>query len=95
MDEHEIAIGNRRLMQERGIDFSSWIEYFEMEKQGKTIMLVARDKKNNRSNCSGRYGKRNFKQAILKLKEMGIEVVMMTGDNANSAICCKSNRHQM
>ncbi len=85
MNEHEIAIGNRRLMQERGIDFSSWIGYFEMEKQGKTIMLVARDKKIIGVIAVADTVKETSKQAILKLKEMGIEVVMMTGDNANSA----------
>nr|WP_272945309.1 heavy metal translocating P-type ATPase [Paenibacillus gorillae] len=82
----KVLVGTRRLMQREGIDFGSAGERMErLESEGKTAMLAA---------INGRYAgivavadtvKESSKEAIAKLKQMGIEVIMMTGDNKRTA----------
>ncbi|MFF2091415.1 heavy metal translocating P-type ATPase [Paenibacillus sp. NPDC058174] len=82
----KVLVGTRRLMQREGIDFGSAGEGMErLESEGKTAMLAA---------INGQYAgivavadtvKESSKEAIAKLKQMGIEVIMMTGDNKRTA----------
>ncbi|MFN2744275.1 heavy metal translocating P-type ATPase [Bacillus sp. z60-18] len=81
-----ILIGTRRLMERHDIDIhEASTEMEKLESQGKTAMLVAVD---------GRYAgliavadtiKDTSKAAVERLKNMGLEVVMMTGDNRKTA----------
>jgi len=82
----EVLVGNRRLMQERAID----IEIAEggldrLEKQGKTITLVAKDEKLIGLVAVRDTLKEFSKTLIDKLKRMGKDVIMITGDNKRTA----------
>ena len=82
-----ILAGNRRLMQERTID----IEIAEgdldrLEKQGKTITLVAKDDKLIGLVAVRDTLKEFSKTLIDKLNKMGKDVIMMAGDNRRTAV---------
>ncbi|KAA0957155.1 copper-translocating P-type ATPase [Planococcus sp. ANT_H30] len=79
----QIVMGNRRLMEGIAID-ESQAEIFERD--GKTVMFIAVD---------GQYGglvavadtvKENAKQAIQEMRDMGLHVVMLTGDQEQTAM---------
>ncbi|MFS0593191.1 heavy metal translocating P-type ATPase [Cytobacillus horneckiae] len=82
----QLFIGTRRLMVKHYIDVQDELAKMEdLEKQGKTAMLVAID---------GRYAgivavadtiKETSKEAISRLHNMGLDVVMITGDNTQTA----------
>ncbi len=81
-----VVIGTRKLMQQYGIDIQSVLPAMEeLEKNGKTAMLVG---------INGQYAglvavadtiKETSKEAVQRLKQMGITVIMMTGDNERTA----------
>ncbi|MCI2256475.1 heavy metal translocating P-type ATPase [Domibacillus sp. PGB-M46] len=82
----QLLIGTRRLMAKYNINVQDELTKMEnLEKQGKTAMLAAID---------GRYAgivavadtiKETSKEAIARLQNMGLEVVMITGDNTQTA----------
>lgn len=85
-DKKEILLGNRKLMEDNKIQ----IEQIEnqmiaFEKQGKTAMIVSVDKKIVGIVAVADTLKENSTEAIEKLKEMKIEVIMLTGDNERTA----------
>lgn len=81
-----VIIGTRKLMQQYGINISSVLPVMEgLEKNGKTAMLAG---------INGQYAglvavadtiKDTSKEAVRRLQEMGINVIMMTGDNERTA----------
>ncbi len=81
-----VIIGTRKLMQQYGINISSVLPLMEeLEKNGKTAMLAG---------INGQYAglvavadtiKDTSKEAVRRLQEMGINVIMMTGDNERTA----------
>jgi Cu+-exporting ATPase len=85
--DHTTFIGNRKLMDENHIHLTATVDskLKDLENQGKTAVLVAIDNK-----LSGIIGiadtvKENAKEAIDALKSIGLEVVMLTGDNERTA----------
>uniref|UniRef100_UPI00067B41FE heavy metal translocating P-type ATPase n=1 Tax=Domibacillus robiginosus TaxID=1071054 RepID=UPI00067B41FE len=82
----QLFIGTRRLMAKHNINVQNELTKMEnLEKQGKTAMLTAID---------GRYAgivavadtiKETSKEAIARLQNMDLEVVMITGDNTQTA----------
>ncbi|MBP1973039.1 heavy metal translocating P-type ATPase [Cohnella thailandensis] len=82
----DLLVGTRRLMEKYEIDAKSAYDTMSrLEEAGKTAMLVAID---------GRYAgmvavadtiKETSKAAVSRLKEMGIQVIMITGDNERTA----------
>ncbi|MFY9796469.1 MAG: copper-translocating P-type ATPase, partial [Candidatus Nitrosopolaris sp.] len=85
--DHAILIGNRRLMDDNNIALPKTLDTMvsQFEVQGKTAILTAIDNR-----LAGIIGladtiKENTKQAIDFLKLMGMEVVMLTGDNERTA----------
>lgn len=82
----QLLIGTRRLMAKYSVNVQEILAKMEsLEKQGKTAMLVAID---------GHYAgivavadtiKDTSKEAIARLHKMGLEVVMITGDNTQTA----------
>src|SRR5207247_4449271 len=81
-----ILLGNRRLMQENGIQTSSVEERMHaLEGDGKTAMLVALDGKLSGIVAVADTLKENAPAAVSKLRSMGVEVVMLTGDNRRTA----------
>jgi P-type Cu+ transporter len=81
-----IMVGTRRMMEEGGVDIASWTAQMEkLEHEGKTAMLVAVD-----GVCAGIVAvadtiKETSRAAVASLRDMGIEVVMITGDNKITA----------
>jgi len=83
----EVLIGNRKLLQEKEISYSQEIKekIFSLENEGKTVILVALENK-----LCGIIGiadtlKETAKKAIKGIKNMKINVAMITGDNARTA----------
>ncbi|CEG21391.1 Copper-exporting P-type ATPase A [Planococcus massiliensis] len=81
-----VLVGTRKLMEQYGIDVSAVMPQMEsLESGGKTAMLAA---------INGEYAgvvavadtiKDTSEGAIKRLQEMGIHVIMMTGDNERTA----------
>jgi Cu+-exporting ATPase len=82
----EILLGNRKLMTEIGVNLSKIEEKTkELEKDGKTVMFTVVDGK-----IAGVIGaadtlKEYAANAVAELKKIGIEVIMLTGDNETTA----------
>lgn len=78
--------GNMRMLQEKGIAIEKVYDKIEqLAKQGKTPMLFAADEKLIGIIAVADVIKENSAEAIKDLKNMGIEVVMLTGDNKQTA----------
>ncbi|MDA8234960.1 MAG: heavy metal translocating P-type ATPase [Clostridia bacterium] len=82
----EILLGNRRLMSQRNIDFGNLLtEAEKLELDGKTAMLAAIDGKAAGVIAVADTLKENSKVAVARLKKLGIQVAMITGDNRRTA----------
>ena len=81
-----VAIGNAALMQDAGVDMGDLAARAEkLREQGRTVMFIAVD-----GRPAGLLGvsdpiKPTTKDAIRSLRDDGIRVVMVTGDNATTA----------
>ncbi|MEW9122340.1 MAG: heavy metal translocating P-type ATPase [Thermotaleaceae bacterium] len=86
VNNKEILIGTRRLMKKFNVEIGEkLIKMEDLEKQGKTAMMAA---------INGTYAgmvavadtiKETSTQAVKRLKELGLEVIMITGDNEQTA----------
>jgi Cu+-exporting ATPase len=82
----QIAVGNTELFSSLGIDPAPLLgRAEELRKQGQTVMLVALDGK-----AAGIVGvvdpiKESTPDAIRELRSAGVQVIMVTGDNATTA----------
>ncbi|UTH16587.1 heavy metal translocating P-type ATPase [Macrococcus epidermidis] len=86
IDNHTILIGNRKLMTDHHIDIDSSINRMQQfEAEGKTAMLIAIDNELRGIVAVLDTVKDTAKQAIEEMKAMGLQVVMLTGDNAITA----------
>lgn len=86
VDGKDIYIGNRKLMQDKGIDISEVeVEVERLEHEGKTAMLISSEGKIAGIIAVADTVKEHSKDAIKELQEMGIEVWMITGDNKRTA----------
>jgi Cu+-exporting ATPase len=86
--DHRILIGNRKLMQDNNIPVTESIDTTlnEFEIQGKTATIVAIDKKLAGIIALADTVKENAREAIdILTKSMGMEVIMLTGDNERTA----------
>ncbi len=81
-----VLLGNRKLLSDNKIavnDFASKANV--LEKQGKTAVFLARDKKLLGVIAVADSLKEHAVEAVEKLEKMGIEVIMLTGDNEATA----------
>ena len=86
VDDRAVLLGNAKLMRERGIAIEALIGDWErLAGEGKTPMYVAADGKALGLVAVADTVKPDLKAAIEALKHLGIEVVMLTGDNARTA----------
>lgn len=86
--DHVVLIGNRKLMDDNHIPVTESIDNTlkQLEIQGKTATLVAIDNKLSGIIALADTIKENAKEAIdILTKSMGIEVIMLTGDNERTA----------
>lgn len=82
----EALLGNKKLMEERGILLLELEDQSNiLASQGKTPMYIAMNKKLSGIIAVADVVKENSKKAIEKLQAMGIDVVMITGDNKKTA----------
>lgn len=86
LEDQKILLGTRKLMEENSIPFEGLeTEMRRFEENGKTAMLVAIGDEAIGLVAVADTLKENSKEAVETLKKMGIEVVMITGDNAITA----------
>jgi Cu+-exporting ATPase len=82
----QLLLGNRGLMSEKNIDISSMSSKLEeLEKQGKTVMIVSVNGKVSGLVAVADTLKDNSKAAVTMLHRSGKKVMMITGDNARTA----------
>ncbi len=82
----QLLIGTRRLMKKFNIDIEEVSKSMEeLEREGKTAMLIAIDKEYAGIVAVADTVKDTSKAAIVRLKKMGLDVVMITGDNTQTA----------
>lgn len=82
----EVILGNERLMADRKIDFGKLLtEAKKLSALGKTPMFVAIDNKAEGIIAVADTLKEHSKEAVAGLKALGLEVVMLTGDNRRTA----------
>ncbi|MFA5770814.1 MAG: copper-translocating P-type ATPase [Patescibacteria group bacterium] len=81
-----VLVGNLKLMKDRGVDPSLLMnEIDRLLDEGKTLMLIAIDGKMGGVVAVADPIKQTAKIAIEKMKELGLEVAMITGDNKKTA----------
>ncbi|MFC4183141.1 heavy metal translocating P-type ATPase [Saccharococcus thermophilus] len=86
IDGKRVLVGTRKLMKENNVDISRHIEkMIQLEIEGKTAMLVSIDGQLAGIIAVADTIKKNAKVAIQALKQLGIDVYMVTGDNERTA----------
>jgi len=82
----EAHLGNKALMEDLGIDFSLYKEEVEkLESEGKTVMVLAIEKKAKGALAVADVVKDESAKMVKTLQNIGMEVWMLTGDNARTA----------
>ncbi|MFH1256767.1 MAG: heavy metal translocating P-type ATPase [Candidatus Diapherotrites archaeon] len=82
----KILLGNRKLMLESKIDFNPFEKQIVfLEDAGKTVMLVSFAGKPSGMIAAQAVPKKHSREAIALLQKMGLETVMLTGDNSRTA----------
>lgn len=86
VDGRQVLVGNRRLLNDAGIETEALEKQAErLAVEGKTPMFVAVDNKPAGMVAVADTVKEDSAAAVTTLKRLGIEVVMMTGDNRRTA----------
>jgi len=86
IEGRRVLLGNRTLMKDSGISFDEAEANIQhLEEDGKTVMMEAVDECLAGLIAVADTLKENSAEAVQHLKEMGIEVVMLTGDNERTA----------
>jgi Cu+-exporting ATPase len=93
-----VLVGNRKLMRDEGVEYGSAVAELErLEREGKTAMLVAvgdsRPSETGQSDelllagvvANADTIKQNAREAVTELKNRGLDVMMITGDNKRTA----------
>jgi Cu+-exporting ATPase len=86
IDSRKILLGNLKLMEERKVFLNGFLEKAEhLSSEGKTPMFLAVDGEAAGIIAVADTLKENSKEAVEALQRMGLEVVMLTGDNQRTA----------
>jgi P-type Cu2+ transporter len=86
VDGDAVLVGNRKLMDESGVDVFGLEEIAaELAQEGKTPMFIAVDGKPSGLVAVADTIKPSARDTLRRLKEMGIEAIMITGDNKRTA----------
>jgi len=92
VDGKAVLLGNRRLIAENGGDLSTVEPVLrKLEEEGKTAMIVVQDGKVVGIVAVADTVKPSAKATVDALKKMGIQVVMLTGDNTRTATAIANN----
>lgn len=85
-DGKKLLVGTTKLMKDRNVDLSSIEKDInKLLGEGKTIMILASDGKALGVIAATDPIKDNAELAVLRMKELGLEVAMITGDNKKTA----------
>ncbi|WEK54058.1 MAG: heavy metal translocating P-type ATPase [Candidatus Cohnella colombiensis] len=83
----ELLIGTRKLMAKYKIMTEQALDRMtQLESEGKTAMLIAVDRQYAGLVAVADTIKETSRQAVARLKELGIDVIMITGDNERTAL---------
>lgn len=83
----QYALGSRRLAQERGIDLSAWNARFtKLEQCGKTLVLLLDAHRLLAYFAVADTVKESSRSALAELHQLGINSIMLSGDNLHTAL---------
>jgi len=86
VEGQEVLAGNRRLLERYGVSADqAEAAMAQLEEAGKTAMLVAVERRYAGLVAAADTIKETSREAVARLQAMGIEVVMITGDNERTA----------
>ncbi|AGA58969.1 copper/silver-translocating P-type ATPase [Thermobacillus composti KWC4] len=86
VEGQEVLAGNRRLLERYGVPADqAEAAMAQLEEAGKTAMLVAVERRYAGLVAAADTIKETSREAVARLQAMGIEVVMITGDNERTA----------
>jgi len=87
INEKSYFIGNRRLIADQQLLIPQEVEdrILQMENQGKTVMILADESSILGAVAVADVAKETSKKALEKLRKRGLDLVMITGDNFNTA----------
>lgn len=87
LDGQRVAIGNHSLMEKEGVEMKGPVveHASKMKEDGKTVPFVSIDGKLVGCVMLSDEIKPSAKKSIQNLKNLGIEIIMMTGDNESTA----------
>jgi len=86
IDGKSLLLGNEKLMSEKGVSIGALSEVSQrLAEDGKTPMFVAIDGASAGVIAVADVPKESSARAIRRLRDMGLEVVMLTGDNQRTA----------
>jgi Cu+-exporting ATPase len=87
IEGREVLIGTRRLLMQNNVSFEkAAVKMENLERNGKTAMLVAIDGVYVGIIAVADTIKTSSKKAVKRLKDMGLEVIMITGDHSDVAL---------
>ncbi|MGB9659489.1 MAG: heavy metal translocating P-type ATPase [Nitrososphaerales archaeon] len=83
---NEYLLGNRRLMVQNGIEVQEHEDYIKkLENEGKTVMILASKQRVMGLIAAADLPKKEARETIESLKKLGLEVIMLSGDNRRTA----------
>lgn len=86
LEGKEILIGNLKLMQNKGIDLKKYEQRgIDLASKGQTVIYVSLNNKILGIIAVADTIKKHSKEAVKNLQNMGIEIIMITGDNKETA----------
>jgi P-type Cu+ transporter len=86
VDGHQVLVGTKRLFKERGVALDSLEdELVRLEAEARTAMLVAVDGQAAGVVAVADTVKEGSAEAIRTMQDMGLELIMITGDNQRTA----------
>lgn len=85
VDGSQVLVGTPELMERYGVELSMMDHFRKLQKEAKTVVLVAIDGKIEGMIAIADQLKSDSKSAIEALKKQGLDPVMLTGDNKETA----------
>ena len=87
VEQRLVRVGNLRMMQENGIALPEAVlaQREQLQREGKTVVLVSLDGQLAGLIAIADAVKPDSRQAIERLRALGVETVMLTGDNTQTA----------
>lgn len=86
VDGRQVSVGNVRLMEREGVDYGTVREVVDrLQEEAKTVILVAADGRLVGALAVADTVKPGAADAVRHLRQMGLQLMMITGDNAKTA----------